>query len=154
MEQMKAGILSVCMLGTAVGIISLLRPGQTLERQIRFLLSLLLVIGITVPLLQIRLPDAAFSGNAYAAQQAENQEAFDRQLLQETEQQVEAALQERLAAAGIFCTELTAVLHREENGCIYCSEVQAVCSDPEAACAVLRDALGEEVVIHAAELAP
>lgn len=150
MEQMKAGILSVCMLSTAVGIVSLLKPDHTLGRQLRFLLSLLLVIGIAVPLLQIRLPDGVLTESSLAVQRESHQAEFDDSILQETQSRVDSALQERLAAAGISCSELRTVLHRREDGCIYCSEVHAACSDPDSAAAVLRDALGEEVEIHAA----
>ena len=154
MERLRAGILSICMLSTAVAVCTLLRPEQALGKQLRFLLSLLLIIGLAVPLLQIRLPEEAFSESAFALQQAENRAAFEDRILQETQARTEAALRERLTAAGITCTALTAVLHRTEDGCIYCSEVQAACSKPERAAAVLREALGEEAEIIAGEMVP
>ena len=152
MEQMRAGILSICMLSTAIGICSLLRPEQTLGRQLRFLLSMLLLIGLAVPLLQLRLPASAFSGEAFLQQQEEHREAFEERLLLETQKQTETALRERLSAEGITCTMLSVTLHRAEDGSIYCSEVQLSCNAPERAAALLRTLLGEEVSICAGEM--
>ena len=154
MEQMKAGILGACMLGTAVGICTLLKPDRALEGQLRFLLKLVLVISLAVPLLQLRLPENAFLLPDTAAQEESNSAVFAETLLNEAERQTEAALREQLAAAGISCALLSVTLHRAEDGRIDCNEVRAACSDPAGAETVLQEALGEEVHICVEEAIP
>lgn len=149
MEQLRASVTGVCMLSAAVGICTLILPGKALERQVRFLLSVLFLISIAVPLTQMELPDV--SAAAVPQTQAQEYAALDDAVLRETQTRTEAALRERLTAADIRCEALSAALYMGEDRCIYCSEVQAVCSDPDRAAAILREALGEEVSIRVAE---
>lgn len=153
MEQMRAAVLSACMLSAAVGICSLIRPGKALERQIRFVISLLFVISLTVPLTQMEVPPEL---EVLAEERAVYQEGLDaglkEALLAETKRRTEEALTEQLAAAGITCTKMEAILYIDETGCIYCSDISAECSDFAGACAILEAILGEGVNICVTEV--
>lgn len=154
MEQMRASVLSACMLSAAVGICSLIRPGKALERQIRFLISVLFVISLAAPLMQITVPPdlgimAEERSQAYeAALTAELEEA----ILAETKLQTERALIAQLTGAGITCTKLEASLYIDEEGCIYCTDIRAECNDFAGACAVLEAVMGEGVNIVVTEV--
>lgn len=149
MEQLRASVTGVCMLSAAVGICTLLRPGKELERQVRFLISVLFLLSIIVPLTQMELP----AWTAEETVQAADSTAFESALLRETQTRTEDALRERLTEAGISCEALSVTLYMGEDRCIYCSEVQAVCSEPDSVYTVLREALGEEAVIRVTEAA-
>ena len=154
MEQLRASVLGACMLSAAVGMVSILQPGKRLDRQIRFLISLLFVISLASPFLRMDEPGLpelpAVQGDS--AQTAALENTFEEQLLAETKRLGETALRERLAAAGIGCTALEAQVHIDGDGRIYFSEVTAECDQLAAACAVLQEALGEEVSIHVTEV--
>ncbi len=154
MEQMKTAVLSACMLSAAVGIISLIRPGKALERQIRFLVSILFVICLAAPVMQIEFPSDL---GVFAEEQAQQHEemltaGMEEQLLKEVTHCTEQALIEKLASEGISCTKMKATLYIDEEECIYCSDIEAECDDFAGACAVLEEVLGEEVNIRVTEV--
>ncbi len=155
MEQLKTIITAACMLSIAVGLCHVLKPNKLFEQQVRFLISLLFVISLAAPLLQIdwqiRPSELAeMQDNAYTEQLTEEAANI---VLHETETQAEAALQRMLAEKGIACSELTASAHIDEEQRIYISEVSAVCSHVQQTCEILRENLGEEVTLHVAEMA-
>lgn len=151
---MKASILSACMLSAAVGICSLLRPGKMLERQIRLLLSVLFVISLASPLMQIEVPPelTVLAEERLRQREATLRSEMDARVLAEAKPRVEQALTELLAAEGITCTKMEAELYIDEEGCIYCSDIRTECSDFAGACAVLRAAAGEGVNICVTEI--
>ncbi len=153
MERLREAVLGACMLSTAVGIVSLIRPSRLLDRQIRFLISLLFVICLTVPFVQMDVPDLPefLSGDHSAEPSEALQNALDTQLTAEAARRAEAVLKEQLTQAGITCTSLHAGVHIAEDGSIYISEVSAECSDLASACRVLEELLGKEVTICVTE---
>lgn len=151
---MKASILSACMLSAAVGIVSLLRPGKTLERQIRLLLSVLFVISLAAPLAQIEVPPElpVLAEEQLRQREAELTAEMNERVLAETKPRVEQALKDLLGAEGITCTKMEAELYIDGEGCIYCSDIRAECSDFAKACAILTEAAGEGVNICVTEI--
>ncbi len=154
MEYLRSSVLGACLFSAVVGICTLIRPSRALERQVRLLLSLLFVISLAAPLTQMELPASL---EALCEQQAQAHaidvdEAFTAQLLTETQKQTEAALRERFAQAGITCTDLSVALYIDEDDCIHCKEVRAVCDDFAGGCALLKETLGEEVTICVTEI--
>lgn len=154
MEQLRTSVLSICMLSAAVGICSLLKPGKALERQIRFLISVMFVISLAAPLLQIEIPHelSVFCEEQMQVRESEFTAEMDARVLSEAKLRIEQALTEQLAAAGITCTKIEATLYIDSEGCIYCSDIDAECSDFAGACAVLEAALGEGVNISVTEV--
>lgn len=154
MEQLRAAVLAVCMLSAAVGLITLIRPGRVLERQVRFLVSLLFVVSLTAPFLHMEVPSSL--GELQAREAQAHADAItaemEAQMLAQTQMLAADALQELLAAQGITCEEITVQAHIGENGSIYLSEVSVRCDDFAGASGVLTDALGEEVSIRVTEV--
>lgn len=152
MEYLRSSVLGACLFSTVVGICTMIRPSRALERQVRLLLSLLFVISLAAPLTQM---DISLSLEALCEQQTNTidvDEAFTAQLLQETQHQTEIALMEQFEQADITCTEISVTLYIDENECIHCKEVCAVCDDFAGGCALLEEILGEEVTICVTEI--
>lgn len=155
MEQCKAIIISACMLSITVGLCNALKPGMILEKQIRFLISMLFVIGLAGGILKlrqegIRIPYQVCSEEI---QTKELTGAVQETILERIKIQTERALQELLAENGISCKDLSAEIHIDEGQRIYISEVSAECNQTEFACEILQVHLGEEVVLHVTEMA-
>lgn len=156
MNDLKAVLTAACMVSLAVGLCHALKPSHLFERQVRFLISLLFVIGLAGPILTIdwRSAAAIIQNEPAAAENPQLEEELEVQLLQETAVRSETALRELLASNGISCTELDVSVHIDETNCIYISEVSAVCSDAGKTTDILREQLGEGVTIHASEMDP
>ncbi|MDE5565320.1 MAG: hypothetical protein K2I93_09200 [Oscillospiraceae bacterium] len=154
MEYLRSSVLGACLFSAVVGICTLIRPSRALERQVRLLLSLLFVISLAAPLTQMELPESleALCEQHTQAHAVDVDKAFTTQLLTETQQQTEAVPRERFTQAGITCTELSVTLYIDENDCIHCKEVHAVCDDFAGGCALLEELLGEEVTICVTEI--
>ncbi len=154
MEQIRTVILGACMLSIAVALCNMIRPSRIFERQVRFLISLLLVISITTPFLQIDYADAleALTETAEPPETAVLEETLEAQLLEETALCSEAAVRSLLSQAGIACTEADVIVHIGDTGSIYISEVSVTCSDFRGASEILRENLGEEVILHVSEV--
>ena len=154
MEGLRSAVLGACMLSTAVGIVTMLRPKGTMTRQIRFLLSVLFVLSLAVPLLHLELPDTLDVIETAPARAAEEtaDAALRQTVLTEARQRTAAALVALLEGAGIRCDRLEADVYIGADDRIYCSEVRAECADMAAACRLLREALGEEVTLYVTEV--
>jgi hypothetical protein len=148
-DAIHSAVLAACMVSAGAGLLSLLSCGKTLARQMKFLLSLLFAVSLAVPLLHMELPDDLETLVRVTAQeQAEAlEERIYEELVQETEQRVRSVLLEKLAAAGITCTELTVTVHRDAENCIHISKVTAVCDAMERANALLPELVGKEAEI-------
>lgn len=155
MEQLKAVITAACLLSIAAGLCDLIRPDQQFRPQIRFLISLLFVIGLTSPLLHLDA-DLVLSDPLDVQQTVQEEKLADTAealILEETARRTEDALRELLSQNGIACTEMEVSLHIDELQCISISEVRTECSDMQRGCALLEMQLGEGVTIHVAEAA-
>jgi hypothetical protein len=156
MESLKNVVAGACMLSMAVGICSLIRPSRLLERQVRFLISLLFVASFTAPLLQMDFSGSLseLSSALRTEQTAGLEDAVEESLLSETRSRAEEALRELLSEAGISVSELSVTVHIDESDSIYLSEVNVTCGDYQKTCEVLQEALGEEVTIRVTEIIP
>lgn len=155
MEQLRTIITTACLLSIAVGLCSLLRPARQFDKQLRFLISLLFVIGIAAPFLRIdwRMPPSAFAQVQQSEQTQTLSEETEQLILTQTEQKTESTLQAFLTENGIVCSDLHVAVHIDETKRIYISEVSTECSDRQRACELLRTQLGEEVTLHVSEMA-
>ncbi len=155
MNEIKAVLTAACMVSLAVGLCHALKPSQLFEKQVRFLISLLFVLGLVSPVLTIdwRTMAAFMQETPAAAENAQLETQLQSQLLEETAVRTETALRELLASNGIRCTEMDVSVHIDETNCICISEVSTVCSGVGRTTDILREQLGGEVTIHAAEMA-
>lgn len=154
MEQMKSIITAACLLSIAAGICDLIRPDQQFRPQIRFLISLLFVIGIAAPLVHLDV-DFVLSGASEiqgTVQEEQLSDTAEELILTETERRTEEALRTLLNRNGIACTEMEVSLHIDDGQCISISEVRTECSDMQAALALLEMQLGEGVSVHVTEV--
>ncbi len=154
MEQLKTLITMSCMLSITVGICNILKPSALFERQIRFLISMLFVIGLAAPLVNIewKLTPITSRENTVNAQTASLTQQAQDLILSQTAAHTETALEELFNLNGIKCSELQVTAHIDEGQCIYISEVSTVCSDSQRACEILRTNLGEEVILRVTEM--
>ncbi|MBQ8927088.1 MAG: hypothetical protein IJ055_02290 [Oscillospiraceae bacterium] len=153
MEQLRTSVTSACFLSCAVAIAGMLRPGKRLDGQLRFLFALLFVVSLVSPFLSMDL--TAFPAQALTVQETQTQaleEAAQAALLRNAENACAQAVTDLLLAQGITCADVHASIHIDEDGRISLTEVEAACSDPAMAVRILRDALGEGVELHAAQL--
>lgn len=155
MEQLKIIITTACMLSLAVGLCNILKPSKIFERQVRFLTSMLFVIGISTSFLKIDwdltpMKPVESTENVQTANLTLEAQSL---ILTETENQAERALHDLLKENNITCSDLQVSVHIVEGQRIYISEVSAVCNDTQHACEILRENLGEEVILHVAEMA-
>ncbi len=155
MEQLRTIITTACLLSIAVGLCSLLRPGRQFDKQLRFLISLLFVIGIAAPFLQIdwRMPPSAFAQIRQSEQTQMLAEETEQLILEETARKTESTLHAFLTENGIACSDLHVSIHIDETKRISISEVSTECSDRQRAYELLRTQLGEEVTLHVSEMA-
>lgn len=156
MEQLKSVLTAACMLSLAIGLCNVIKPSRIFEKQVRFLISLLFVIGLASPLLQIDWQSSplALAEDLQASQAEKLTQELQTQLLEETAVRTENALLEVLAADGVSCSELDVSVHIDDAQCIYISEVSVVCSDAEKANNILQASFGEEVTVHVTEMVP
>ncbi len=154
MEHCKAIIIAACMLSLTVGLCNALKPGLIFEKQIRFLISVIFVLGLASPILRLRQDGICmtFSQNVNRLQTQELTEKVYESILETTTVQTESALHDLLSKNGIICTQLTVHVHIDEGQRIYISEVSAECDQPEATCEILRASLGEEVILHVSKM--
>ena len=156
MDTLKGTVLAVCLLSTAVGLAGMTVPPGSLDRQIRFFLELLFILSLSAPLMHLTFPPSldSLTESRQSAQETAVSDAIRQQILAETKPRTEAALTALLEDNAIGCTSLEADMYIDGDGCIYCSEVRAQCSDFSAACRVLEEALGEGVSICVTEVLP
>ena len=147
---MTDAVRIVCFVSAAAGMLSLLSPGKTLARQMRFLLSLVMALSIAVPLMDLTLPCDLETLVQADAQEAEEQ--LYAQIEAETAQRLQSALTEKLAEAGIGCTEIAVAVHRDAENCIHISSVTAVCDDLAGANRILRELTGGEGEVVVTEI--
>lgn len=154
MEHLRTVILGACMLSIAVALCNMIRPSRLFERQVRFLISLLFVISLAAPFLQMDY-QAALDLMAQAADPPETaalEETMEAQLLEETALCSEAAVRALLEQEGIACTETDVKVHIDESDSIYISEVSVMCDNLQRASEILRENLGEEVILHVSQV--
>lgn len=154
MEQMKTIITAACLLSIAAGICDLIRPDQQFRSQIRFLISLLFVIGLAAPLANFEA-DFVLSGASEiegTVQEEQLSDTAETLILEETKRRTEEVLRALLNENGIACTGMEVSLHIDDGQCISISEVRTECSDMQAALALLEIQLGEGVSIHVTEV--
>lgn len=154
METLRSAVLYACMLSAAVGMLSLICPGKSMVRQMRFLISLLFAVSLAVPIARFELPPEldVLAQEELTAQTHVLDERVRESLLVETKQRTEQVLAEALASQGISCEELCAEVHIDADGRIYISKVTAQCDAFAQANAVLSDLLGEEVEISVTQI--
>lgn len=143
LETLKSSVLSVCMLSTAVAICMLICPDTALEKQVKFLISLLFMISLAVPLMQLEFPESL---------EEMQQTQAETSALSLTQSCAEEALQLLLAQEGITCTELHVSVHIADDQSISITEVSAVCDDYQNACRVLENALEEGTALYVTEI--
>ncbi len=154
MEQIKTIITAACLLSIAAGLCDMVRPDQQFRPQIRFLISLLFVIGLAAPLANLDA-DIILSGTSGMQETPQEERLSDTAqalILEETKRRTEEALCTILNQNGIACTEMEVSLHIDNAQCISISEVRTECSDMQAALALLEMQLGEGVSIHVTEV--
>lgn len=142
LETIQSSVLAVCMLSIAVSLCLLICPDNALQKQVRFLISLLFVISLILPFKNLTFPDSL---------EALQIEQSDRSALQAAEFSVRNALVSILNQNGISCSEPEITLHIDENHCISISEVRLTCDNYQDAVRLLNQMLGEEVSIHVSQ---
>ena len=149
MERIHSAVLTVCMMSAAVGLVSLICRGKALARQIRFLFSLLFVVGLAAPFAGADPTEFLdlLSTQGSGVQEEFLTETAKETLLHETKAKLQQILTETLAQHGIHCDVLEADVHIGEDGRIHISKVTAECDDFAGANALLSDLLGEEAEI-------
>lgn len=154
MEQLKSILTTACMLSLTIGLCNVLKPGLIFDKQLRFLISLLFVLGLASPILSLKNEGfhIAIPENAGQERTQALAEEMQESILYQTGKQTEAALYKLLREKGIVCSELQVRVHIDEGQCIYISEVSAVCDQTEYTCEILRASLGEEVMLHVSEI--
>ena len=156
MESLKTAVLSACMLGCGAGLVSMISPGKSMERQMHFLVSLLFAVGLMAAFTQFELP----SDPGILAQEMleEQTQAMDERirtaLLEQTKTGTEEAIRRKLEENGIHCTAVEATLHIDADNCIHISKVTVTCDDFAGANALLPDLLGEEAEICVTQILP
>ena len=143
LETLKNSVLSVCLLSIAVSVCLLICPDTALQKQVRFLISLLFIISLILPFRNISFLDSL---------EAIQQERSDTAMQEITEQSVENALKSVLAQNGITCSETDVSVHIDENHCISITDVSVTCDDFQNTVHLLKEILGEEVGIHVTEI--
>lgn len=154
MDQLKAILTTACLLSLTIGLCNVLKPGVIFEKQIRFIISLIFVLGLVSPILSLKsdgvcVTFAKSSGEVNA--QSLTEQMYD-EILIITEDKTETALLELLSSNGVECEDLQIQAHIDEGQCIYISEVSVVCDEPQRTCEILRESLGEEVVLHVSQM--
>ena len=139
---LQSSVLAVCMLSIAISICLLICPDTALQKQVRFLISLLFVISLILPFRNLNFPDSL---EAIQIEQA------DYSAQQAAEHAVKDALVSVLTQNGISCSEPEVILHIDENHCISITDVSLTCDDEQNAVTVLQQILGEEVSIHVSQ---
>ncbi|MBQ7003814.1 MAG: hypothetical protein IJN57_07625 [Oscillospiraceae bacterium] len=154
MEQFRTIISGACMLSLAMGLCTMIQPGRLLEKQMRFLLSLLFVLCMAVPFLRIdydTLTERLMQADVLP-ESGTLTTAMEQQLLEKTALCSESAVRTLLSAEGIACTDVSVSVHISETGSISISEVSVVCDDFQRASMLLRQQLGEEVALRVEEV--
>lgn len=153
MEQIRELVGGVCMLSLAVGLCSLMGIGKALERQIRFILSLLFLLALILPFKELDIRELG-DLSLFAEQEVhagELTEELNRQMAEETRKQICSSVGQLLTDAGFSWEKVDASVHIDETGCIYISEVHVLCRDARGAEELLQPIFGEEAKIYVEE---
>ncbi len=155
MEHIRESILSACMLSASVGILSLIYPA-VLDRQIKFLMSMLFLVSMITPFIGMEFPTESAIVTAEQIQQGTIRlsDKVQESILQESQKRICEAVTEKLNSAGITCQSVEVELHMNDENCIYCSEVTVECDNFADACRILNALFGEEVKICVTETIP
>ena len=143
MEEMKQAVVSICLLSTGVSACLLICPDTSLQKQVKFLISLLCIVSLILPFRNLQIPDSL---------EAIQQTHADTSMQEVTEASVEKALEAVLQQNGISCTEIKASVHIDDSQCISISDVEVTCDDFQNAVRILKELLGEEVQFHVTEI--
>ena len=155
MEHFRESILSVCMLSASIGILSLIYP-SALDRQIKFLMSMLFLVSMITPFVGMEFPTESAIVTAEQIEQGKIRlsDKLQETVLKESEKRICEAVKEKLNSAGIRCDRVEVELHMNDENCIYCSEVKAECDNFADACRILNALFGEEVEICVTQTIP
>lgn len=145
METCRQAALCACAVSLAYGILTHMLPTDRFAKQLRLIMTLVLLIaliqpfaGRTVSLPALGLPED--TREAYAQQ-------YTDALARQTEEKLGETLWQQLETAGIACQELQVRIHIDRQGGIDIREVRLQCADFQAAAALLREALGTDTTI-------
>ncbi len=143
MGALQNAVLAVSMLSIAVAICLLICPDNTLQKQVKFFISLLFVISLILPFKNITFPESLEDIQAEQAEQS---------ALQAAENCVKQAVKHILLENQISCSEISVQLHINEQNCISISDVSVTCDNLQNAGKILRQILGEEVSIDVSQI--
>lgn len=153
MDSIRTAVLCGCFAALGLTLAGEIIPAERFQRELRLLLSLIIVTAILRPLAGLHLPAPdAFPEQVQqnAEQYAEQADALRTEAIRET---VQDALNRSLSEQEVACTVEWLDLHIDESGSIIINE--AVISGSVLTGRVfLREWLGEDVLITEKEVSP
>ena len=145
METCRQAALCACAVSLAYGILSHLLPTERFAKQLRLILTLLLLIALIQPFLHqdVSLPALAIQEDSQSAYTQQ----YTQALIRQTEAHLADALLEQLEAAGVACQKVQVEIHIDQQGGIDIREVRLQCADFQAAVTKLHRTLGADITI-------
>lgn len=147
MDTVRQVVLCACAVSIALSMADMMMPSERFFKQLRFLFSLILMIGVTAPMVKGEVSLQKVMAAADAAPVTDTQEMVQESVCHSAEENLEAALTAQLTSAGIGCEALSVQIHIDEDGRISISEVRLRCPEPEAAKRILAAQLGADVPV-------
>lgn len=153
MDNVKDMVLQISVLSLIIGIITAIKPYGKYDSQLRLFTSCLMLIGVLSPFLScIRDIDPDFiisKAPDETAQELIN--AADEEVLRIAEEELEDALQLKLAEESVPCSRIEVHMNTNEDQSINISSVTVISTKAEEAQRKLRSILGKDVEINVQE---
>ncbi|HBB71055.1 MAG TPA: hypothetical protein DCZ71_00410 [Ruminococcus sp.] len=148
MEGLKETAMAVCTVSAAIALTEGLTGSGRLKGQVRMMLTLILLLVISAPLVQsageLELPELK---HFEYKDETTYPELYTDALIRETSDSIAGVLSQELEKAGIFCSNIVPEINISEDGCIIINSVRIRSDSPEAAGEVIRSVLGEDTEV-------
>lgn len=145
MESFRTAVLAACCAALALTLAEGLLPAERFHRQLRLLMSLLLMTAVLKPLtgLHFDIPaEHAAADTAADSLTALAQSAYEQALAE----RITAALNNALAEHGVGCTVTGVDVHIQEDGSIVINEA-VITGNILTGTVYLREWLGDDVTV-------
>lgn len=144
---MKAMILSVCIVSLALNVCENLISGTNLYKQVKFVLSLILLISVFSPFIRNEyifdlpdIPEAELSENY-------SQEVYNNELAQRVSENISAVLSDELKKNGISFDFIQTDINISDSDGISINKVRIGTDNFQYAEKIIKENLGEETEV-------
>ncbi|MBQ1339144.1 MAG: hypothetical protein IIY35_00780 [Ruminococcus sp.] len=148
MEGFQRAVKAICIASAAVCLIESLTAGTRMQKQMKFLLDLVMAVVIITPFISgtaaFEMPEVSVSRSVDTSYSLE---LYNRTLSRKTAQNIGDVLYSQLSAAGINCEKIDVEVNISPDGSISISKVIVIADDNDSAADIIKNCLGDDTEV-------